>query len=98
MKTLLAVLILGGALTGGSAVAGSYGSGFHAQSQDKSGFAYSKGQGKRYQRVERPQRYVPSGPPPDRGGSGRLTDDERRQLHRDLDKANRELYRGRRDR
>lgn len=96
MKTLLAVLILGGTLAVGPAVAGSYGGGFYAQ--DKSGFAYSKGQGKRYERVERPQRYVPSGPPPDRGGSGRLTDDERRQLHRDLDKANRELYRGRRDR
>jgi len=92
MKTLLAVLILGGTLAAGPAVAGSYGGGFYAQ--DKSGFAYSKGQGKRYERVERPQR---SGPP-DRGTPGRLTDDERRQLHRDLDKANRELYRGRRDR
>ena len=96
MKTLLAVLILGGALVVGPAEAGSYGGGFRAQ--DQGGFSHPKGQGKRYERVERPQRYVPSGPPPDRRGSGRLTDDERRQLHRDLDKANRELYRGRRDR
>ena len=93
MKTLLAVIILGGILTTGPAVAGSYGGGFYAQ--DKSGFAYSKGQGRRYERVERPQRYVPPAPP-NNGASGRLTDDERRQLHRDLDKANRELYRGRR--
>ena len=91
MKTLLAVLILGGILTTGPAVAGFYGGGFHVQ--DKRGFAYSKGQGKRYERVERPQRYAP----PNKGASGRLTDDERRQLHRDLDKANRELYRGRRN-
>jgi len=95
MKTLLAVLILAGTLAVGPAVAGSYGGGFYAQ--DKNGFAYPKGQGKRYERVERPQRYVPAGPP-GRGTPGRLTDDERRQLHRDLDKANRELYRGRRDR
>ena len=39
-------------------------------------------------------------PPPDRGGrdsrDGRLTDQERRDLHRDLDRANRELYKDRR--
>jgi hypothetical protein len=27
--------------------------------------------------------------------NGRLTDDERRDLHRDLDRANREIYKGR---
>jgi hypothetical protein len=96
MKPLLAVLILGGALAAGPAVAGSYGGGFYAQDKNN-GVTYPKGQGKRYERVERPQRYVPSGPP-GRGAPGHMTDDERRQLHRDLDKANRELYRGRRDR
>jgi len=36
-------------------------------------------------------------PPPDKGrGRGQLTEEERRQLHRDLDKANREIYGGRR--
>lgn len=32
--------------------------------------------------------------PPERGqrGDGRLTDEERRGLHRDLDRANREIY------
>jgi len=34
--------------------------------------------------------------PPDRRPDGRMTDDERRALHRDLDRANRELYKGRR--
>ena len=33
---------------------------------------------------------------PDRRPDGRLTDDERRNLHRDLDRANREIYNGRR--
>lgn len=34
--------------------------------------------------------------PPERGqrGDGRLTDEERRGLHRDLDRANREIYKG----
>lgn len=35
-------------------------------------------------------------PPPDRRRDGRLTDEERRDLHRDLDRANREIYNGRR--
>ena len=34
--------------------------------------------------------------PPERGqrGDGRLTDEERRDLNRDLDRANREIYKG----
>lgn len=35
--------------------------------------------------------------PPDRGQrDGRMSDQDRRDLHRDLDRANRELYKGRR--
>lgn len=50
----------------------------------------------RFQRPPPPQRDFRSAPPaPDRGG-GRMTDQERRDLHRDLDRANRELYKGRR--
>ncbi|MBY0270295.1 MAG: hypothetical protein K2X06_10525 [Burkholderiales bacterium] len=41
------------------------------------------GQPERFQRQERPQR---------------LSDEERRELHRDLDKARREIYKPRRDR
>jgi hypothetical protein len=32
---------------------------------------------------------------PERRPDGRLTDEERRDLHRDLDRANREIYKGR---
>jgi hypothetical protein len=49
----------------------------------------------RFQR--QPQRDFRNQPPPDRGPrDGRMTDQERRDLHRDLDRANRELYKGRR--
>ncbi len=37
-------------------------------------------------------------PPPQERPRGHLTEEERRQLHRDLDKANRELYGGNRRR
>ena len=33
---------------------------------------------------------------PDRRPDGRLTEEERRDLHRDLDRASREIYKGRR--
>lgn len=97
MKTLFAILILGCALAAGPAVAGSFGSGFHIQ--DQRGFSHSNGQGKRFAREDRAprQHYTPPAPPP-KSAPARLSEDERRQLHRDLDKANRELYRGRRDR
>ena len=49
-----------------------------------------------YQRQPR-REFRNSGQPPDRGPrDGRLTDQERRDLHRDLDRANRELYKDRR--
>jgi Ni/Co efflux regulator RcnB len=41
-----------------------------------------------YRRGERP-------PERDRRGDGRLTDQERRDLRRDIDRANREIYKGR---
>jgi hypothetical protein len=37
----------------------------------------------------------PPQPAPGQRPNGRLTDDERRDLHRDLDRANREIYKGR---
>ena len=39
-------------------------------------------------KADRPQRADP-----DKGKPGRLTQEERRELHRDLDRANREIYR-----
>ena len=38
----------------------------------------------------------PQPQPPRERGRGQMTEEERRQLHRDLDKANRELYGGKR--
>jgi hypothetical protein len=44
-----------------------------------------------------PQRDYRHAPQPDRAPrDGRMTDQDRRDLHRDLDRANRELYKGRR--
>ena len=43
-----------------------------------------------------PQRDFQRSEPPDRRRDGRLTDEERRDLHRDLDRASREIYKGRR--
>ena len=58
--------------------------------------------------VQAPQRQRPGGyqrppqrdyrapqPQPERRPDGRLTEEERRNLHRDLDRANREIYKGR---
>src|SRR5687767_11588470 len=45
---------------------------------------YQRG-GRDARRDERPQR--------DERGQGRLSEEERRELHRDLDRANREIYR-----
>jgi hypothetical protein len=90
MKTMIFAFILGVGMTMDTALAGSFDRGFYVQ--DRSGFSHSNGKGKRFVREERPPRAgrsvkrVPS----------RLSDEERRQLHRDLDKANRELYRERR--
>ena len=44
------------------------------------------------QRDFRPPQRAPERPP---YGGGRMTDEDRRNLHRDLDRANRELYKGR---
>ena len=63
--------------------------------QDR-GFGGHKGGSVKSQfRETRPPQVVPQ----DKGRArGQLTEDERRQLHRDLDKANREIYGGNRGR
>ncbi len=49
-----------------------------------------------YQRQQPPQRdFRRPEQQPERRPDGRLTDQERRDLHRDLDRANREIYKGR---
>ncbi len=57
-----------------------------------------QGQG-RPERAERgPQRQREMPPPERQQRPQRLSDDERRELHRDLDKARREIYQPRRER
>jgi len=52
-----------------------------------------------YQRPQRdyrqPDYRQPDYRQPDRRSEGRMTDEERRNLRRDLDRANREIYKGR---
>jgi hypothetical protein len=49
------------------------------------------------ERFQRPPQREFRRPPPERNPrDGRMTDQERRDLHRDLDRANRELYKDRR--
>ena len=63
-----------------------------AQAQGNPGFD------KRQVRDARNPQTVPVAPPPSQfapprvGRGGQMSEEERRQLHRDLDKANRELY------
>jgi hypothetical protein len=53
-----------------------------------------KGGGGQFQRGGRDfQRGQPDRPQRDERRQGRMTDEERRELHKDLDRANREIYR-----
>lgn len=85
MKALIAAIALAAGLTG-PAVASWGLPGFELAAQGQKSRQDRGGQGREF----RPDR---------RGGDerrDRLNDDERRALHRDLDKANRELYQPRR--
>lgn len=62
--------------------------------QERGFGGHKGGHGKGQLRGAGNQQFVP----PEKGGRGQLTEEERRQLHRDLDKANREIYGGRRGR
>ena len=90
MLVAIAVLIAGPA-----AAAPWSGGGFHfgAQAPQPPGGWQGQGQGQPQSQprdVRRPDRA------PDRRPDGRMTDEERRNLNRDLDRANREIYKGRR--
>lgn len=92
MKTWMAVLMLGSVLSMQPAPADAFdGVTFSMQGQ---GFGHGKGHrgDARPMRDARPVQAPP--PPPVEPRRGQLSDEERRQLRRDLDKANRELYRG----
>ena len=94
IKILLGILLLGGGLSMTPAIAGVFdGPMFSVQERGFGG--HKGGNDKRQFREARSPQFVP----PDKGRArGQLTEDERRQLHRDLDKANREIYGGNRGR
>lgn len=95
MKIWMTLLLLGGALCLQSAPAPAQAyDGFTFSMQDRGG-----GGGRREARQEaRDTRAAPPPAPPVQRERtrGQLSDEDRRQLHRDLEKANRELYRGKR--
>lgn len=87
MKKLLWVAVAVALLATGIAVARDLRPGFGAGVQEQGGRQVKKapGQpphGERHPRGEQVK-----------GHKGRLTEEERRELHRDLDRANREIYR-----
>lgn len=101
MKTLMAVLMLGGVLSieptavvwAGPFEGALYSAQYSTQYQ---GNGAAKGHDRRQVRDARNAQPLPQ--PPRERPRGQLTEEERRQLHRDLDKANRELYGGNRRR
>lgn len=91
MKSLTAMLMLGAALSMPAAANIFDGMSFSIQERGFGG----KGGG-REGRPVRDVRPAPPVPQPRERPRGQMTEEERRQLHRDLDKAQRELYRDRR--
>ena len=101
MKSLLGALAIG-IIVAAQPVAARPWSGGPApvlQAQDQR--MYPRGQERRGQRdMRREQRMPPQRMAPERDerARGRLTDEERQDLRRDIDKANREIYRRRQQR
>jgi len=95
MKLLIGAMLAALALAAEPAAAGpwhNFGSGlFHAQAQRQRQGGFQGG----FRR--QPQRDFRREAPPERGqrGDDRMTEEERRGLRRDLDRANREIYKGR---
>jgi hypothetical protein len=88
VMTVLLVLLLQAFGTAGWADPGGL---IRVQMQRQRPGGYERPQQRDFRRPEPP-------PQPGQGQqrpNGRLTDDERRDLHRDLDRANREIYKGR---
>jgi hypothetical protein len=86
VKRLILSAVAGALLVPPVAIAGDWRPGFGAYLQAQ-GQPVKKGPGP-YQRGDRDKRAEH-----DKRHQGRLTDQERRDLHRDLDRANREIYR-----
>ena len=62
---------------------------FDVQAQRERPGGFQRQPQRDFRRGERPSERDPR-------SDGRLTEEERRELHRDLDRANREIYKGRR--
>lgn len=98
VKFLMAVLVLSGVCSMQAAVANGI-DGMTFSIQDRGfggGRGHNGGREARQPREARMAQPVPQPQAPRERARGQMSDEERRQLHRDLDKANRELYRGRR--
>lgn len=87
MRSLLVLIVACALLAPPFAHARDRGTGFRMQLQAQGGQPPKKHPGypPRGEREKRPM--------PDKDHRGRLTHEERRELHRDLDRANREIYR-----
>ncbi len=95
MKIVLSMLMLSCVMSITPVYAGMF-DGLAFSVQDK-GYGGARGnQDRRQFRDARPARAAPA--ERNERGRGQMTQEERQQLHRDLDKANREIYRGHRGR
>lgn len=95
MKALLGVLVLGVAVWAQSAVAQSRGFGFSLQAQGQRSQQLREAMPRDQRELRREGRV---GPGRGERRNDRLTEDERRELRRDIDQANRDIYRQHRNR
>ena len=103
MKSLLGALAIGIIMAAQPALARPWSGGFapvfQAQGQRNQGDLRREKRDVRRERIV-PERMAPQrmAPQRDERARGRLTDEERQDLRRDIDKANREIYRRRQQR
>ena len=92
MKILMTMILAMSAVAAQPAAAGPWrdfgGGRFDAQAQRQRPGEFQRPPQQDFRRGERP-------PEHDKRGGGRLTDQERRDLRRDIDRAGREIYKGR---
>ncbi len=100
MKALLGVLVLGVAIWSQSAVAEPRGFGFSFQAQGQREAQGQRGQPREGMQREQRDMRREGRAEPGRGErrQDRMTEDERRELRRDIDQANRDIYRQNRNR
>ena len=91
VKILIGAMLTLATVTAQPAAAGPWrdfaGGRFDVQAQRQRPGGFQRQPQRDFRRSERPQR--------EQRPDGKLTEEERRELHRDLDRANREIYKGR---